>query len=212
MEFYFAPLEGITGYLYRNAFEQSYGGVKKYFTPFLTPHTDKSFNTREKNDVLPEHNEGLYVVPQILTNCAEDCIRVARDLQKLGYEEINLNLGCPSGTVVSRGRGAGFLAEPKKLDAFLEQVVSELSDMRISVKTRIGVKEPEEFETLLSVYNRYPLEELIIHPRVREDYYKNKPNWEIFEKALQESKNPVCYNGDIFTMQDYQRLCEQMPE
>lgn len=203
MKFYLAPLEGITGYIYRNALHDFYGtGIDKYFMPFLAPHTKRSFNAKEKNDILPEHNKDLYAVPQILTNNVSDFLRIEKDLRALGYEEININLGCPSGTVVSKGRGAGFLAKKDELDAFLEEIF-EKTEGKISLKTRIGVEEPEEFYELLEIYNQYPLEELIIHPRVQKELYQGKPHREIFHYARQYSKNPLCYNGDICSEEDY---------
>lgn len=204
-QYYLAPLEGITGYVYRNAYHAYFTPMHKYFTPFIETHTKRSFNARELNDILPEHNQGMYVVPQLLTNQAEDFLRTAKDLEAMGYQEINLNLGCPSGTVVSRKKGAGFLSVPQELDAFLEKIFTEIR-IDISIKTRIGMKEPEEFANLLAIYNKYPVKELIIHPRVREDYYKNTPNLTVFENALKDSKNPVCYNGDIFTREDARRI------
>lgn len=211
-----APLEGITGYVYRRAFDRIFGGVNRYFTPFITPHTDQCFNSREKNDVLPEHNAGMQVIPQILTNQAEDFIRVADALWELGYPEVNLNLGCPSGTVVSRGRGAGFLAEPDKLDAFLDKVFSmrDLSGTegrQISVKTRLGMEREEEFERLSEVFNRYPLSEIIVHPRVREDYYKKPVRREYFAEAFYRCGHPVCYNGDVFCVSQYEAVTAQLP-
>lgn len=208
MKYYMAPLEGITTYVYRNAWAECFGGMDKYFTPFITPHTNRSFDAREKKDIEPLNNQGLFVVPQILTNKAEDFISVAKDLQKLGYEEVNLNLGCPSGTVVAKKKGSGFLAMPKELDEFLAQVFEKL-DMKISVKTRVGKEQPEEFEQLLEIFNRYPLEELIVHPRVQQDFYKNEPRMESFRLAAAKSKNPLCYNGDIFSVEDYQRLTQE---
>lgn len=210
MKFYLAPLEGITGYLYRNAIHDFYGkGVDKYFTPFLTPHTRCSFNAKELNDIIPEHNQGMYVVPQVLTNSSEDFLRIEKDLKELGYEEININLGCPSGTVASKGRGAGFLAEPDKLDRFLEDIFAG-TNASISLKTRIGIHDPEDFYELLEIYNKYPLKELIIHPRILKEYYKGKPHWDIFSYAVKNSENPLCYNGDIFTIEDYQCFEEEI--
>lgn len=211
MKFYLAPMEGITGYIYRNAHHKYFPGVDKYFTPFITPHTKRCLNVREKNDILPEHNEGMKVVPQILTNNAADFIRIGKILQEYGYDEINLNLGCPSGTVVAKGRGAGFLEYPKELNAFLKEVFEKL-DMKISIKTRIGKEEAWEWEDLLSIYNKYPLEELIVHPRVQTDFYKGKPNWYAYEQAEAESKNPLCYNGNIFSLQDYEELLAAFPK
>ena len=210
MKFYLAPLEGITGYIYRNALHEYYGqGVDKYFTPFLTPHTKCSFNAKELRDITPEHNRGMYTVPQVLTNSAEDFLRIEKDLLALGYEEININLGCPSGTVASKGRGAGFLAETKKLDCFLEDIFAG-TNAKISLKTRIGIDDPEDFYELLDIYNKYPLEELIIHPRVLKEYYKGKPHWEIFDYAVKNSKNALCYNGDIFSVADYEHLQQEV--
>ncbi|MDO4554636.1 MAG: tRNA-dihydrouridine synthase family protein [Lachnospiraceae bacterium] len=211
MRYYFAPMEGITGHLYRKAHRDIFGAADKYFTPFLVPHTSRNFNSREKNDILPEHNEGSYLVPQILTNRAEDFIRLSKALSEYGYEEVNLNLGCPSKTVVSKGKGAGFLADPEAVDHFLEEVFSALS-IKVSVKTRIGVEDAKEFPKLLEIYNKYPLEELIIHPRLQTDYYKNHPNLEVFAQSVVDSKNPVCYNGDLFTKTDYESFRERFPQ
>lgn len=211
MEFYFAPMEGITGYIYRNAHHRFFPGTDKYFTPFLSPNQNRALNPKEVRDVLPENNEGIYIVPQILTNQADFFLRAAKELKECyGYEEVNLNLGCPSGTVVSKGKGAGFLADPGGLDAFFDQVYAK-ADVKVSVKTRIGLSSPEEFYGILDIFNRYPLHELIIHPRVRNDFYKNKPNREIFAEAVRLSKNPLCYNGDIFTLADYADFGREFP-
>lgn len=207
MKFYFAPLEGVTGYIYRNAHEAFFGQIDKYFMPFISPTKNKGFTSRELNDVLPAHNQGLNVVPQILTNNAEYFIGTVNELTKLGYDEINLNLGCPSGTVVSKYKGSGFLALRKELDEFLEEIFSK-AETKISIKTRIGKDSPDEFYELIEIFNKYPLEELIIHPRIQTDFYKNEPNMEVFKDALTLSKNPVCYNGNIFNGADYKKLTE----
>ena len=211
MKLYFAPMEGITGYIYRNAYHSIFHPMDKYFTPFIAPKQDKTLNSKERNDILPEHNQGMYVVPQILTNRAEDFIRTAKKLAEYGYREVNLNLGCPSGTVVSKKKGAGFLREREALERFLAEVFEAL-DMQISLKTRLGLEGAEEFGLLLEIFNKFPLKELIIHPRVQTDYYKNKPNWEAFGKAQELSRNPVVYNGDIFTAEDYLRFSSAFPQ
>lgn len=211
MKFYLAPLEGITGYVYRRAYQDFFHNVDKYFIPFVEPHRKRDFNSKERKEISREYNQDFYVVPQILTNNAEDFLRTARALVQEGYQEINLNLGCPSGTVVSKGKGAGFLEFPDELDQFLKEIFSE-APCKISLKTRIGRYEPEEFERLLEIYNRYPLEELIVHPRTREDYYKNTVDWDAFGLAVERGKNPLCYNGDIFTAEDYRRLTERFPQ
>ena len=151
------------------------------------------------------------MIPQILTNNAKDFIHTSRKIKELGYHEINLNLGCPSGTVVSKNKGAGFLSRREELDAFLNEIFSE-SVMEISIKTRIGKEQPEEFYDLIKIFNKYPIKELIIHPRVQKDFYKNKPNLAIFKEALSLSRNPVCYNGDIFTVADYKKFTADFPD
>lgn len=202
MKYYLAPMEGITGHIYRNAYNKYFNNMDKFFTPFITPNTSKSFKTKELKDLLPENNNGLNIVPQILTNDSEGFINTANKLKEFGYNEINLNLGCPSGTVVSKNRGSGFLAKRDELDKFLDEIF-KITDMKISIKTRIGKDSPEEFYELIKIYNKYPLEELIIHPRTREDFYGNKPNLEVFKDGLSLSKSSICYNGDIFTAKDH---------
>lgn len=211
MKYYFAPLEGVTGYIYRNAHRRFFGGTDKYFTPFIVPTQTKKLAPKELKDVSPERNKGLVIIPQILTNRFEDFICTAGELKKLGYDEINLNLGCPSRTVVSKNRGSGFLALTDELDRFLYEIFPAL-DMKISIKTRIGKVVPEEFYELIEIFNKYPLEELIIHPRLQTDYYKNHPDMEVFRDAVRLSKNPLCYNGDIFTAGDYENFTEAFPE
>lgn len=216
MKIYMAPLEGVTGFVFRNAYEEFYGKgrVDKYFIPFISPNKSKGYTTREQNDIRPEHNVGINTVPQIMANDPGLFLEAASMLNDMGYREINLNLGCPSGTVVSKFRGAGFLARPLELDSFLDKVLSSpvMKDMNMSVKTRTGLNSHEEFRLLLEIYNDYPLSEVIIHPRVRTDYYKNTPDMEIFKWAVEESCNQVCYNGDIFTIEDYTRFTEMCPE
>jgi tRNA-dihydrouridine synthase len=211
MKYYLAPLEGITGYVYRNTYEKYFGNIYKYFTPFIVPNSSRSLKTKELRDVLPENNKGMNIVPQILTNDSEGFIITSRKLQQLGYNEVNLNLGCPSGTVVSKNRGSGFLAKREELDRFLDEIF-KIDDMRISIKTRIGKDGPEEFYELIKIYNKYPLEELIIHPRTRQDFYGNQPNLEVFKDALTLSNNPICYNGDIFTSDNHEKLIRTFPE
>lgn len=211
MKYYLAPMEGITGHVYRNAYKKYFDNIDKYFTPFIVPNQSLSLKTKELRDLLPENNLGLNIVPQILTNDAEGFILTANKLKQLGYDEINLNLGCPAGTVVSKNRGSGFLAFKDELDKFLDEIY-KICDMKISVKTRLGKDSPEEFYKLIEIYNKYPLEELIIHPRTREDFYGNTPNLKIFEEALTLSKHSICYNGDIFTASNYNDIVDKFKE
>ena len=211
MKYYLAPLEGITTYIYRRAYHTHYRPMEKYFTPFLVPHTKKDFNTREKNDILPAHNPGMNLVPQILTNDAKGFLDTVEKLKGYGYDEVNLNLGCPSKTVVSKGRGSGFLIHTEELNRFLDEIYAK-ADVKISIKTRIGKFDADEWGELLRIYNQYPLEELIVHPRLQKDFYKNTPNLDVFAMAAEESRNPLCYNGDICNAEDLKRLRERFPK
>ena len=211
MKFYLAPMEGITGHIYRNSYEKYFHNIDKYFTPFIVPNQSVSLKTKELKDLLPQNNKGLNIVPQILTNDADGFILTANKLKQLGYEEINLNLGCPAGTVVSKKRGAGFLAYPEELDKFLDEIY-KIDNMKISIKTRLGKERADEFYKLIEIYNKYPLEELIIHPRTREDFYGNTPNLEVFKDALKLSKHSICYNGDIFTLNSYNKIINEFTE
>ncbi|MGH4117360.1 tRNA dihydrouridine synthase [Clostridium sp.] len=210
MKFYFAPMEGLTGYVYRNAHNAFFNNIDKYFSPFIVANQSESFKTRELNDILPENNQGLVLIPQLLTNNAKDFIHTSKKIKMLGYNEVNLNLGCPSGTVVSKNKGSGFLSKREELDVFLDEIFSE-SITKISIKTRIGKEQPEEIYDLIEIFNKYPIEELIIHPRTQKDFYRNKPNLKIFKEALILSKNPVCYNGDLFTIKDHEEFLTDFP-
>lgn len=211
MNYYLAPLEGITGYVYRNAYHEVFHNIDKYFTPFLSPTQHNKLTSREKNDVIPEHNQRMYVVPQILTNQYEYFLNTVKQLQAFGYEEVNLNLGCPSKTVVTKKKGAGFLQDLKQLEQFLDEIF-EKSPISISIKTRIGMESPEEFPVLMKIFNQYPVKELIIHPRVQTDYYKNTPHLETYAYAKEVATMPLCYNGDIFSVEDFNRYQQQFPD
>ena len=212
VKYYMAPLESVTTWIYRQAHAKIYGRLDKYFIPFLEPHEKRDFKTRELQEILPEHNENIYAVPQILTNRSEGFIKLAKALKDWGYEEINLNLGCPSKTVVTKGKGSGFLAKPEELERFLTEIFDALSgEVKISVKTRIGKEDPEEFPALLELFNKYPMEELIIHPRVQKDGYGNVPRLEHYELAEKQSVNPLCYNGDLYTQEQIWNFAERFP-
>ncbi len=205
MKYYMAPMEGLTGYVYRNAYHKFFSPMDRYFAPFIA---NKKMSSRERNDILPAHNQGLCLIPQILTNRSQDFLAVAKELENYGYDVINLNVGCPSGTVVAKGRGAGLLEDPETLDRFLYEIFAAY-DGRISVKTRIGMEDEEEWQEILAVYEKYPLEELIIHPRVRKDFYKGKPRLDAFSYGVKESGHRLCYNGDICSGKDLQNVTER---
>lgn len=215
MHIYFAPLEGITTYPYRNLHHKYFGGVEKYFTPFLAPGPEQGMSVKEMRDVLPENNAGVPVVPQILTNRAGDFLLASKKLLEMGYREINLNLGCPSGTVTAKRKGSGFLLYPDDLDHFFDEVFSDAAvrngEFLVSVKTRIGKNEVEEWPELMQVYNRYPIHELTVHPRIQKEFYKGTPHFDVFTDILKESRNPVVYNGDLFTVEKVKEFREKFP-
>ena len=209
MNIFFAPLEGITGYIFRNAFEEVYGHVDKYYAPFISPAEKCPVTPRDRKDIAPENNRGINLVPQILTCRSEYFIEASRELHEMGYKEVNLNLGCPSGTVCAKGKGAGFLPEKAALSKFLDDIYSyaESEGMKISIKTRLGYYDPEEFYDLVDIFNRFPVSELTVHPRIRSDFYKGSPRLEYFAYALEHVKCPIVYNGNIYSVDDYKDLC-----
>ena len=211
MKQYMAPMEGITGFVFRSAFSKCFEGIDQYFTPFITPKQDQKMTYREKTDILKDNNQGIELIPQILTNSYEGFLKTADELREYGYERVNLNLGCPSRTVVTKGRGSGMLADPGKLDTFLDKIFSGTS-MKISVKTRIGISKEDSFACLLDVFNNYPLEELIIHPRYQQDYYNGKVDFSAYETAVSESKNPIGFNGDRNTYADLEAIRVNYPK
>ncbi len=211
MELYLAPLEGITGYVYRNVYHELFGQVDRYYSPFISTTQKREMRNKEVRDILPENNPGQKLIPQILGNNAEDFVTTASNIHDLGYEEVNLNLGCPSKTVIAKGKGSGFLDRPVALDRFLHDIY-EKSPVEISIKTRIGRNDADDFSGLMEIYNQYSVKELIIHPRIQKDFYRNVPNWDVFAEGLAMAKMPVCYNGDIYSREDYQRFCERFPQ
>ncbi len=192
-----APLDGITKRVFRRVWHARFGGADRCFIPFLSPTDQHILTPRDRREV--ENPEGLPQVPQIMAKRAEDFVWAAETLADMGYGEVNLNLGCPSGTVTAKGKGSGLLADPDRLDRFLDGVFSH-APVPVSVKTRLGYQQPEEFPRLLEIFNRYPIACLTIHPRVRPEKYRGQVHLDSFALAMAESKNPVCYNGDLVSV------------
>ena len=219
MKYYFAPLEGITGYVYRNAHHKFFPGTDRYYTPFVAPNYTKHFKTKEKRDVAPENNAGVPLVPQVLSNKADETLWAVEELAQLGYEEINLNLGCPMPTVARKKKGSGLLKFTDELDTYLDGVFegiarrpSDSPPVRISVKTRLGTDSTQEAEELVRIYNRYPINELIVHPRSQKDLYKGTPDRDAFLLVWQNSVNPIVYNGNINCAEDVSEIARVCAE
>ena len=211
MQYYFAPMEGLTDSIYRRLHHKYFPGVDKYYMPFLSPTIHRTLTHKEDRELPMADSVDFAAVPQVLTKISEDFLWAAQVCQDRGYDEVNLNVGCPSGTVVSKGKGSGMLRDIQALDKFLEEVFSR-SPLPISVKTRLGLENPEEFYPLLEVYNRYPIQELTIHPRVRKQFYDGPVNMELFDFGVEHSKNPLCYNGDILTRSQTEALQQKYPQ
>lgn len=210
MQYYFAPMEGITGSIYRRTFHHCFTPLDRYYTPFLSPTQDRRLTARQWSEVDPERNAGLNIVPQLLTNNAKLFLWAAKELASIGFREVNLNLGCPSGTVVKKKKGSGLLGQREILEPMLDEIFSH-SPIAVSIKTRIGLHEEDEFDALLELYNRYPICRLIIHPRIQSDMYRGDVRIAAFQKAVAQAKVPLCYNGDIFTPEDAVNIHRDYP-
>lgn len=210
MHYYFAPMEGLTDSIYRRLHHKYFHGVDRYFMPFLSPTIHRQLTHKEDRELPQADSVGFVAVPQVLTKVSEDFLWAAQVCRDRGYDEVNLNIGCPSGTVVSKGKGSGMLRDAAVLDRFLEEIFAA-SPLPISVKTRLGLEKSEEFPAILEVLNRYPIKELTIHPRVRKQFYTGGVDMEMFDYAVKNSVNPLCYNGDILSLKQARRLQEMYP-
>ena len=207
-----APMEGITGHVFRRVHAECFGALDRYYTPFLAPpHVGSSFGGKAYKEIDPARNQGFDVVPQLLTKNADEFVWATRLLADMGYAEVNLNLGCPSGTVVAKGRGSGFLRDLEGLETFLQDVCAR-SSLPVSVKTRVGIQSDDEYEQILELYCRCPLKELIVHPRVQKDRYQGAPRRELYGRTLERAPFPVAYNGDVFGPEDMDSLLKAYPE
>ena len=210
MRYYFAPMEGLTDSIFRRLHHKYFPGVDRYYMPFLSPTIHRTLTHKEDRELPMADSVEFAAVPQVLTKVSEDFLWAAKVCSDRGYDEVNLNIGCPSGTVVSKGKGSGMLRDVPALDRFLEEIFAA-SPLPISVKTRLGMEDPEEFPAILEVLNRYPIKELTIHPRVRKQFYDGSVHMEMFDYAVEHSANPLCYNGDILSLAQAGAIAEKYP-
>ena len=210
MHYYFAPMEGITDSVYRRLHHEFFGGVDRYYMPFLSPTIHRCLTRKEDRELPMADSVPFAAVPQVLTKCAEDFLWAAQVCRDRGYEEVNLNVGCPSGTVVSKGKGSGMLRSPDELDRFFDSIFAN-SPLPISVKTRLGLENPEDFIALLEIFNRYPIRELTVHPRVRKAFYNGPVLEDWFRYAWENSRNPLCYNGNLLSPADCAAVAQRYP-
>ena len=211
MRYYFAPMEGLTDSIYRRLHHQFFSGVDAYYMPFLSPTVHRCLTHREARELPMADSVPFRAVPQLMTKVPEDFLWAAGECMNRGYDEVNLNAGCPSGTVVAKKKGAGMLEDPDSLNRFLDAVFAA-SPLPVSVKTRLGLTNPDEFLRILEIYNQYPIKELTIHPRVRRQFYDGDVDMEMFRYAMDNSKNPLCFNGNLRTLSEVKAFEAAYPE
>lgn len=210
MRFYYAPLEGITDATFRRLHHKYFPGVNRYFMPFISPTIHRCLTHREARELPRADSVDFSAVPQLLGKNIEDMLWAIQVCEELGYDEVNINLGCPSGTVVSKGKGSGMLSDIFALDAFLEAIYSKAS-LPVSLKTRIGINNSENWEKLLEIYRDYPVKELTVHPRIRKAFYQGDCDLDAFAQAVEESPFPVCYNGNVNSIADAEKISARFP-
>lgn len=208
-------MQGVTGWPFRTTHLKHYGGVDRYYMPFISVHQTRAMKGGEKRDMDPAHNEMSRMVPQLLPAGAEDTLFYMEMIRCAGYDEVSLNFGCPVRTVVTKGKGAGILEDAGKLDEFLEHLFTGMGRMpagRVTIKTRIGMNSTDQIDELIRIYNRYPIAEVQVHARLGKDAYNGTPDKDAFRRFYNGIVHPVCYNGDIRSIEDFRKLHEEFPD
>jgi len=212
IKIYQAPLQGFTDFDFRKALAESFGGVDKYFIPYLSYGKGREIKKSQLREVFPENNEVLPVVPQVLFSDQAELFDLIAILIDYGYQEINLNLGCPYPMATNKGRGAAWLEKPEALNEILQQLYAKGLTAKFSVKMRAGMTNDQDAKAVFDVLNQFPLEELIFHPRTASQMYDGKANPQLFVEAISQVKHPMVYNGDIFSVADLQNFQSLLPE
>ncbi len=205
-----SPLQGFTDFRFRNAVDKLFGGVDTYYAPYIRLQRDREIKSAYKRDLLPENNTVNNLVPQVMTNCAEEFLLVAAYVQDLGYEELNLNLGCPYPMVTKRGLGSGLLKQAEKINDLLKRVSDE-SDIKVSLKLRLGYEDNREILNLLPVLEKHNIKNMVIHPRLGKQLYKGEVDLELFQECLNNTSHSVYYNGDIQSVEKFRELRQRFP-
>ena len=211
MNYYFAPMEGLTDSVYRKAHHAHFSGVTRYYMPFISPTVHRTLTPRETRELPKADSVPFEAVPQLLTKVSADFLWAAGVCRDLGYREVNLNVGCPSGTVTAKGKGSGMLRDLDRLRRFLDDIYAS-APLPVSVKTRLGFEDPAEFPAIMDIFNEYPICELTVHPRVRKDFYSGSVNMDAFRYCLEVSKNPVCYNGNLCSIAQIEAFKREFPQ
>jgi len=207
---YSSPLQGYTDFRFRNAFQKYFGGIDQYYAPYIRLNGKQEIKATNERDILPANNHSLKLIPQLMTKDASEFIFIAKYVQELGYNELNWNLGCPYPMVAKRGMGSGILTYPEKIDDILSRVNAE-SDIRVSVKMRLGYESSDEILKVLPVLEKYSLEHITIHPRIGKQLYKGEVDLDAFESCIGQSKHLIMYNGDITSVQGFREMQDRFP-
>jgi tRNA-dihydrouridine synthase B len=207
---YSSPLQGFTDFRFRNAFQEYFGGIDEYIAPYIRITGKMEINPASERDILPPNNRSIKLIPQIITKDADEFLFVAKYVQKLGYNELNWNLGCPYPMIAKRGMGSGLLCMPEKIDEILTRVCAE-TDIQISVKMRLGYESSQEIFHVLPVLEKYRLTNIMIHPRTGKQLYKGEVDLNTFEECLKQTSHKVFYNGDIASVQRFREMKDRFP-
>ena len=205
-----APFQGITDVVYRNMFMKHFGGIDKYYTPFFTGIQKVNSKSLRSDEIDPRFNDVNIIVPQILSNNAEEIIRFANQCKSMGYPEFNLNMGCPFPRVANKTRGCGLMADPNRTITMLEEVCDNINGIKFSIKCRLGYYSPDEIFKFIETFNSLPFSEIIVHPRIGKQMYTGEASLEKFNELIPLINKPLIYNGDIYTVEKYHSVVENI--
>jgi len=205
-----SPLQGFTDFRFRNAFNNIFGGIDTFYSPYIRLNGKRVIKPSYQRDILPENNVGLEVIPQIITNDADEFLFVSKYVQELGYKELNWNLGCPYPMVTKCGMGSGLINDSEKINSILNKVHNE-SDITVSMKMRLGYENSEEILQVLPILDNYPLKNIAIHARIGKQLYKGGVNLDAFQECINNTKHKLYYNGDINTVARFHEMQKQFP-
>ncbi len=205
-----APFQGITDVVYRNVFMKHFGGIDKFYTPFFTGIQKDNSKSLRGEEIDPRFNDVNIVVPQILSNTAEEIVRFANQCKSMGYPEFNLNMGCPFPRVANKTRGCGLMADPQRTTAMLEEVCDNIQGIKFSIKCRLGYYSDDEILRFVDTFNTLPFSEIIVHPRIGKQMYTGEASLEKFKELISLINKPLIYNGDIYSVEKYKSVVENI--
>lgn len=205
-----APFQGITDVVYRSMFMKHFSGIDKYYTPFFTGIQKDNSKSLRSDEIDPRFNDVNIIVPQILSNTAEEIIRFANQCKSMGYPEFNLNMGCPFPRVANKTRGCGLMADPNRTIAMLDEVCDNIDGIKFSIKCRLGYYSQNEIFKFIDAFNSLPFSEIIVHPRIGKQMYTGEASLEMFKELIPLINKPLIYNGDIYTVEKYHSVVENI--